>query len=136
MNEDLINKLIEDIESEDLIDKLIENVESKIGKSVGGNFFMCCVNDTINEFLAYTNRDKVPEQACGLIENMVIKRYYAMKNLVTQDTEDKVKSYSQGNISITYKDNIQKDYELSDAEKKMMQKFVISKATRLVKRRK
>ena len=116
VNDEIINKLIENIESEDLINKLIDNVESKLRKSISGASFLCAVNDVINEFLVYTNRDKVPEQAYGLVENMIIKRYLLMNDLVQEDTEDKIKSYSQGNISVTYRDNIQKDYELSDAE--------------------
>ena len=133
---DIIDKLTNDIKREETVNKLIEHIESKAKKNFPGQSFILAVNDAINEFLIYTNRDEVPELAYGLIENMALKRYYAMEDFVAEDTEDKIKSYSQGNISITYKDNIQKDYELSDSEKAMMDKFVISKATRLIKRRK
>lgn len=122
--------------NEEMMSKLIDNIESKIGRAISGMPFLCAINDTVNEFLVYTNRDEVPELALGLIENMVIKRYYARNEFIQESTEDKIKSYSQGNISITYKDDIQKDYELSESEKAMMNKFVISKATRIVKRRK
>ena len=122
--------------SEEMLSKLIDNIESKMARAISGASFLCIINDVINEFLVYTNRDEVPELALGLIENMVIKRYYARNDFIQESTEDKIKSYTQGNISVTYKDDIQKDYELSDSEKAMMDKFVISKATRLIKRRK
>ena len=119
-----------------MFDKLTKEIEAKMNKPMNGSTFRCAVDDAINEFLTYTNRDEVPERALGLIENMAIKRYLAMNNLTQESTDNTIKSYSQGNISITYKDNIQKDYEASDSEKAMMDKFVISKATRLIKRRK
>lgn len=122
--------------NEEMMSKLIDNIESKMARAISGASFLCAINDVINEFLVYTNRDEVPENALGLIENMVIKRYCARNEFIQESADDKIKSYTQGNISITYKDDIQKDYELSESEKIMMNKFVISKATRIVKRRK
>ena len=79
----------------------------------------------------YTIRDEVPEMAYGLLEDMVIKR---LKQHDDDHESNYVKSMTQGNISITYKDNVVK-YDLDDTEKMLLDRFKISKATRYVKRR-
>ena len=89
------------------------------------------VKDVVNEFLMYTNRDEVPEMAYGLLEDMAIKR---LKQHDDDHESNYIKSMTQGNISITYKDNVVK-YDLDDTEKKLLYIFKISKATRYVKRR-
>ena len=89
------------------------------------------VRDVVNEFLMYTNRDEVPEMAYGLLEDMAIKR---LKQHDDDHESNYIKSMTQGNISITYKDNVVK-YDLDDTEKKLLDRFKISKATRYVKRR-
>lgn len=89
------------------------------------------VRDVVNEFLMYTNRDEIPETAYGLLEDMAIKR---LKQHDDDHESNYIKSMTQGNISITYKDNVVK-YDLSDSDKKLLDRFKISKATRYVKRR-
>ena len=89
------------------------------------------IKDVVNEFLMYTNRNEVPEMAFGLLEDMVIKR---LKQYDDDHESDYIKSMTQGNISITYKDNVVK-YDLSDSEKKLLDRFKISKATSYIKRR-
>ena len=89
------------------------------------------VKDVVNEFLMYTNRDEIPEIAYGLLEDMAIKR---LKQHDDDHESNYIKSMTQGNISITYKDNVVK-YDLDDTEKKLLDRFKISKATRYVKRR-
>ena len=89
------------------------------------------VRDVVNEFLMYTNRDEIPEMAYGLLEDMAIKR---LKQHDDDHESNYIKSMTQGNISITYKDNVVK-YDLDDTEKKLLDRFKISKATRYVKRR-
>lgn len=89
------------------------------------------IKDVVNEFLMYTNRDEVPEMAYGLLEDMAIKR---LKQHDDDHESNYIKSMTQGNISITYKDNVVK-YDLDDTEKKLLDRFKISKATRYVKRR-
>ena len=89
------------------------------------------IKDVVNEFLMYTNRDEIPEMAYGLLEDMAIKR---LKQHDDDHESNYIKSMTQGNISITYKDNVVK-YDLDDTEKKLLDRFKISKATRYVKRR-
>ena len=89
------------------------------------------IKDVVNEFLMYTNRDEVPEMAYGLLEDMAIKR---LKQHDDDHESNYIKSMTQGNISITYKDNVVK-YDLDDTEKKLLDRFKISNATRYVKRR-
>lgn len=94
--------------------------------------------EAIQEFLNYTNRVNVPRDAMYLIRKMALKRYLAMQNLIASAKSGNldIKSYSQGDISITYKDTVTKQFELSDDEKREMDKFIITKAARRVKMRK
>ena len=94
--------------------------------------------EAIQEFLNYTNRVNVPHDAMYLIKKMALKRYLAMQNLIAsaKNGNSDIKSYSQGDISITYKDTVTKQFELTDDERKEMDRFIITKATRRIKKRK
>lgn len=92
------------------------------------------VKDVVNEFLIYTNRDEIPETAYGLLEDMAIKRLKQHDDATNEHESNYIKSVTQGNISITYKDNVTK-YDLTDSEKKLLNRFKISKATKYAKRR-
>lgn len=121
---------------QDNMSSAIANIEAGImvKHEIGGALTTrdkAIVRDVVNEFLMYTNRDEIPEMAYGLLEDMVIKR---LKQHDDDHESNYIKSMTQGNISITYKDNVVK-YDLSDSEKKLLDRFKISKATRYVKRR-
>lgn len=94
--------------------------------------------EVIQDFLNYTNRVDVPPEAMYLIKKMALKRYLAMQNLITSAKNGNldIKSYSQGDISITYKDTVTKQFELADDERKEMDRFIITKATRRIQMRK
>ena len=94
--------------------------------------------EVTQEFLNYTNRVNVPNDAMHLIRKMALKRYLAMQNLIASAKSGNldIKSYSQGDISITYKDTVTKQFELTDDERKEMDRFIITKATRRIQKRK
>lgn len=94
--------------------------------------------EVIQEFLNYTNRVDVPNEAMYLIKKMALKKYLAMQNLIASAKSGNldIKSYSQGDISITYKDTVTKQFELTDDERKEMDRFIITKATRRIQKRK
>jgi hypothetical protein len=115
-----------------LEEEILDDIATKLGVAVGFGHRELIVRDVITEFLVFTNRDTIPENAIGLIENMAIKRILEYEEAEKTD----IKSYTQGNISVTYKDNNINKYALSDSEKKLLNKFVVSKATKFVKRRK
>ena len=94
--------------------------------------------EVIQDFLNYTNRVDVPPKAMYLIKKMALKRYLAMQNLIASAKNGNldIKSYSQGDISITYKDTVTKQFELTDDERKEMDRFIITKATRRIQKRK
>ena len=91
-------------------------------------------SEAIQEFLNYTNRVNVPHDAMYLIRKMALKRYLAMQNLIASAKNGNldIKSYSQGDISITYKDTATTQFELTDDERKEMDRFIITKATRRI----
>ena len=94
--------------------------------------------EATQEFLNYTNRVDVPHEAMYLIKKMALKRYLAVQNLIAsaKDGSLNIKSHSQGDISITYKDTVTKQFELTDDERKEMDRFIITKATRRIQKRK
>ena len=93
--------------------------------------------EAISEFLNYTNRINVPSNAMHLIKKMALKRYLAIQNLISnaKEGDSDVKSISQGDISITYKDSSTSEFNLTDDEKRELDRFVICKATRRIKKR-
>ena len=137
MDTNYIEYLAKQQAMEETMDTIREGVINKRGKAnmPTDSLLDIIVRDIVNEFLAHTNRDEVPTNAIGLIEDMVIKRILRYEDADKDVSTNEIKSYTQGNISITYKDNVQKDYELTDSEKKLIDRFKISKATRYVKRR-
>ena len=94
--------------------------------------------EATQDFLNYTNRVDVPHEAMYLIKKIALKRYLAVQNLIAsaKDGNLNIKSYSQGDVSITYKDTLTNQFELSDDERKEMDRFIITKATRRIQMRK
>lgn len=135
------SSLVEEMGKQERLEATFEairlNVREKSG-IVPNSVIDVLIQDVINEFCAYTNRDEVPNMAIGLVADMVIRRYSYIEDSKKEDSnKDNIKSYSQGNISITYRDPIENEpYKLSDNEKSLMRRFVLSKTACYAKRRK
>lgn len=112
----------------DTIDSIGNGILLKYGTEISAREELI-IEDIINEFLIYTNREEVPTNAEGLLRDMAFKRIRQIDNLAKNDSN--IKSMSQGNISITYNDS-NSQFEMSDSEKKLLNKY---KLLKIVKRR-
>lgn len=114
-----------------LEEEILDDIATKLGVTVGTGHRKLIIRDVITEFLVFTNRDIIPENAIGLIEDMAIKRILEYEEAEKTD----IKSYTQGDISVTYKDDNINKHALSDSEKKLLNKFKLSKVALYSKRK-